>query len=83
MTEEIFRISYYIKLVVAHVFPRCKPNRIPDKMPENKMSKNGKPDKMPENKMSENGKPDKMPDSVCRLVRENCPTDLQNSFWEL
>ena len=64
MTEEIFRISYYIKLVVAHVFPRCKPNRIPDKMPEN-------------------GKPDKMPDSVCRLVRENCSTDLQNSFWEL
>ena len=69
MTEEIFRISYYIKLVVAHVFPRCKPNRISDKMPENKMS--------------ENGKPDKMPDSVCRLVRENCLTDLQNSFWEL
>ena len=69
MTEEIFRISYYIKLVVAHVFPRCKPNRIPDKMPENKMS--------------ENGKPGKMPDSVCRLVRENYPTDLQNSFWEL
>ena len=52
--------------MVARVFPRCKPNRIPDKMPENKMS--------------EDGKPDKMPDSVCRLVRENCPTDLQN--WE-
>ena len=69
MTEEIFRISYYIKLVVAHVFPRCKPNLIPDKMPESKIS--------------ENGKPDKMPDSVCSLVRENCPTDLQNSFWEL
>ena len=39
MTEEIFIISYYIKLVVAHVFPRCKPNRIPDKMPENKCQK--------------------------------------------
>ena len=42
-------------LVVARGFPRCKPNRIPGKMPE---------DKMLENKMSENGKPDKMPDNV-------------------
>ena len=39
---------YYI-LVVAHGFPRCKPIRIPDKMPENKMSENGKPVKMPDN----------------------------------
>ena len=23
------------------------------------------------------------PNSVCRLVRENCRTDFQNSFWEL
>ena len=38
-----------ILLVVARGFPRCKPNRIPDKMLENKMSENGKPDKMPDN----------------------------------
>ena len=41
---------YYVGiLVVARGFPRCKPNRIPDKMLENKMSENGKPDKMPDN----------------------------------
>ena len=40
--------------MVARGFPRCKPNRIPDKMPE---------DKMLENKMLENGKPDKIPDN--------------------
>ena len=40
--------------MVARGFLRCKPNRIPDKMPE---------DKMLENKMSENGKPDKIPDN--------------------
>ena len=34
--------------MVARGFPRCKPNRIPDKMPENKMSENRKPDKMPD-----------------------------------
>ena len=44
----------YSILVVARGFPRCTPNRIPGKMPE---------DKMLENKMSENGKPDKMPDN--------------------
>ena len=47
-------------LVVARGFPRCKrfkPNRIPGKMPE---------DKMLENTMSENGKPDKMPDNLTR-----------------
>ena len=40
--------------MVARRFPRCKPNRIPDKMAE---------DKMLENKMSENGRPDKIPDN--------------------
>ena len=45
-------LLFYIILVVARGFPRCKPNRIPDKMPE---------DKMLENKMSENGKLDKIP----------------------
>ena len=35
--------------MVARGFPRCKPNRIPDKRLENKMSENGKPDKMPDN----------------------------------
>ena len=33
-------------LVVARGFPQCKPNRIPGKMPEDKMSENGKLDKM-------------------------------------
>ena len=32
--------------VVTRGFLRCKPNRIPDKMLENKVSENGKPDKM-------------------------------------
>ena len=45
--------------MVARGFPRCKPNRIPDKMPE---------DKMLENKMSENGKPDKMPDNLTHTL---------------
>ena len=40
--------------MAARGFPRCKPNQIPDKMPE---------DKMLENKTSENGKPDKIPDN--------------------
>ena len=40
---------FYETLVVARGFPRCKPNRIPDKMLENKMSEDGKPDKMPDN----------------------------------
>ena len=35
--------------MVARGFPRCKPNRIPDKRLENKMLENGKPDKMPDN----------------------------------
>ena len=35
--------------MVARGFPRCKPNRIPDKRLENKISENGKPDKMPDN----------------------------------
>ena len=42
-------IRLLCKLVVARGFPRCKPNRIPDKMPEDKMSENGKLDKMPDN----------------------------------
>ena len=35
--------------MVARGFPQCKPNLIPDKMLENKMSENGKPGKMPDN----------------------------------
>ena len=35
----------YYTIVVARGFPRCKPNRIPDKMPEDQMSENGKPTK--------------------------------------
>ena len=50
--------------MVARGFPRCKPNRIPDKMPE---------DKMLENKMSENGKPDKMPDNLTRTLTGSGP----------
>ena len=37
-----------IILVAARGFPRCKPNRIPDKMLENIMSENRKPDKIPD-----------------------------------
>ena len=43
------RYHFIYILVVARGFSRCKPNRIPDKMPENKMSENGKPEKMPDN----------------------------------
>ena len=55
---------YIIRLVVACGFPRCKPNCIPDEMPE---------DKMLENKMSENGKPDKIPDNLNRTLTLTSP----------
>ena len=58
-------IYIYIYIpVVARGFPRCKPNRILDKMPE---------DKMLENKMSKNGKPDKMPDNLNRTLTGSGP----------
>ena len=53
------KISYYNTLVFARGFPRCKPNRIPDKLQE---------DKMLENKVSENRKPDKMSDNLNRTL---------------
>ena len=40
---------FMFKLVVVRGFLRCKPNRIPDKLPEDKMSENGKPDKLHDN----------------------------------
>ena len=59
----------YVILVVAHGFPRCKPNRIPNKTPEDKIIENKmSEDKVLENKMSENGKPDKMPDNLNRTL---------------
>ena len=39
----------YNILAVARGFPRCQPNRIPDKMPEDKTPENEKLDKMPDN----------------------------------
>ena len=57
--EWISVLLLYNKLVVARGFPRCKPNRIPDKMPEEKML---------QNKVSENEKPDKMPDNITRTL---------------
>ena len=55
--------------MVARGFLRCKPNRIPDKMPEDKMLENKmSEDKVLENKMSENGKPDKMPNNLNRTL---------------
>ena len=50
---------FCLLIVIARGFPRCKPNWIPDKMPD---------DKMLENKTSENGKPDKMSDNLTRTL---------------
>ena len=48
--QKIYFCRLFMKrLVVARGFPRCKPNQILDKMPEVKISENGKPDKMPDN----------------------------------
>ena len=62
--KSVFITTFYLILMVARGFPRCKPNRIPDKMPE---------DKMLENKVSENGKPDKMPDNLTRTLTLTSP----------
>ena len=62
IAHENFKIM--VLLVVARGFPRCKPNRIPDKMPE---------DKMLENNISKNGKPDRMPDNLTRTLALTSP----------